>query len=118
VGYTRAMNSRQGSTALAVAALLAFAIAVPTAAGSRLVGRTCVDDGVSTLTSRGVRCRDADRIATAAIRKSNCPSRSDFRGCYRTVKVARWTCHGLFPGEGHRFTCRRGLLWVHSSGGG
>lgn len=89
-----------------------------TAAGSELAVRTCIDDGVHLLTSRGVKCRDAERIALAAIQKSNCPVRTDHRGCYNPVRVRGWACRGLFPGEGHRFTCRRGPRWVHSSGGG
>ena len=106
-------------TSLAAAAILLSTLAAPNAAaGSRLVVRTCVDDGVSTLTSRGITCRGARHIAMAAVRKSNCPPRPDFRGCYRTVEVGHWTCHGLFPGEGQSFTCRHGPRWVHSSGGG
>lgn len=111
-----------GGLALRLAAatlLLLTALAgQPAAAGQGPPVRTCVDDGVSALSSRGVTCRDAHRIAAAALRRSNCPSRPDFRGCYRTVRVGHWTCHGLFPGEGHSFTCRRGKRWVRSSGGG
>lgn len=104
---------------LATAAMLALAVWAPhTTAGPRPVTRTCVDDGVTVLVSLGVKCHDAQRIAAAAVRKSNCPPRSDFRGCYRTVRVGRWSCHGLFPGEGQSFTCRRGPRWVRSSGGG
>lgn len=106
------------ATLLATAIVLGLVLGVPASANPRLVTRTCVDDGVSELTSHGVKCRAAERIAWAAVRKSNCPPRPDFRGCYRTVKVGRWSCHGLFPGEGQSFTCRNGRRWLHSSGGG
>lgn len=103
---------------LAIAAVLTCAVEVLPASSSQLLVRTCIDDGVSTLTSRGVKCHTADRIAARAVRKSNCPARPDFRGCYRTVKVGSWSCHGLFPGEGQSFTCRQGPRWIRSSGGG
>lgn len=84
----------------------------------RLKTRTCIDDGATKLISHGAKCRAAHRITAAATKKSNCPPSPSFRGCYKTVKVGKWRCHGLFPGEGQSFTCRSGKRWIHSSGGG
>ena len=104
---------------LAIAAvLLATSGPIAPAHAGNLVSRTCVDDGVSSLTSLGVNCRSAQRITTAALRKSNCPPSPSFRGCYKTVKVGGWSCHGLFPGEGESFTCRQDNRWIKRSGGG
>lgn len=107
-----------GIALIAVVAISIIAASVASADTGELKYRICIDDGVTTLTSKGVTCRQAQKVVDKAVRKSNCPPSPSFRGCYKTVRVGHWSCHGLFPGEGQSFTCRYGERRIHSSGGG
>jgi hypothetical protein len=78
--------------------------------------RRCISQPFRRLTSYGVRCRVARRLGEQAKARSDCPDRQG-RGCYRHVRVDRWRCYGLFPGEGWDFRCHRGQRRFHYSGG-
>jgi hypothetical protein len=104
-------------SAALVLTLLPAALPASAAADTGLEHRSC---GISPeLSTIGVRCDPAERIAKKAIDKSNCPYSPSFQGCNRTVTVGgKWTCRGLFPGEGWTFTCSAGDRRIHYSGGG
>jgi hypothetical protein len=74
------------------------------------------------LVVKGVSCRRGSRVIHLALDHQPCqPSRRDresYRGCYGSVRVAGWRCHGLFPGEGFDLHCRKGSRRIHGGAGG
>jgi hypothetical protein len=105
------------ATILAAFALVLLCMSPAAGGAAAPKFRDCDSSPPSKLTSRGVKCGRARAIAEAALRKSNCPQRRDFRGCYKPVEFNGWTCRGLFPGEGWSFTCRKESRSVSYSGG-
>jgi len=78
--------------------------------------------GVSDLIAKNVSCSAAKRIQKRALAHPGCTptaeQKSNFEGCYSSRRYGRWTCRGLWPGEGYDLRCKSGRRVVHASGGG